>query len=414
LVLATQSLDSTTGRSIMAELEFIHVSKTYGGDTAAVRDLNLQVEEGEFVVLVGPSGCGKTTALRMVAGLEEITSGEIRIGDRVVNELAPRDRDIAMVFQNYALYPHKTVYENLAFGLRMRKVPKAEQRKRVEEIAHKLGLADMLQRRPAQLSGGQRQRVAMGRAIVREPKAFLMDEPLSNLDAKLRVQMRAEIARIQKALHVTTLYVTHDQVEAMTMGDRVAVMRDGVLQQVDTPQHLYDAPANLFVASFVGSPPMNIFEAAVDADGTRLAFGETQLDVPGRALRNYAGRRVAVGIRPEEVREASGWDGARVRGRVLLVEALGAEQLVHIEVAATPLERADLVDAAAQPPGPSLGVEDLERSVTLLGRFDRHLLLTPGEAVEVAIDPRLLHFFDLETGLALPAVDVPVAAGVAG
>jgi multiple sugar transport system ATP-binding protein len=398
----------------MAELEFNHVSKTYGGDTAAVRDLNLQVEEGEFVVLVGPSGCGKTTALRMVAGLEEITSGEIRIGDRVVNELAPRDRDIAMVFQNYALYPHKTVYENLAFGLRMRKVPKAEQRKRVEEIAHKLGLGDMLQRRPAQLSGGQRQRVAMGRAIVREPKAFLMDEPLSNLDAKLRVQMRAEIARIQKALHVTTLYVTHDQVEAMTMGDRVAVMRDGVLQQVDTPQHLYDAPANLFVASFVGSPPMNIFEAAVDADGTRLVFGETQLDVPGRALREYAGRRVAVGIRPEEVREASGWDGARVRGRVLLVEALGAEQLVHIEVAATPLERADLVDAAAQPPGPSLGVEDLERSVTLLGRFDRHLLLTPGEAVEVAIDPRLLHFFDLETGLALPAVDVPVAAGVAG
>ena len=398
----------------MAELEFIHVNKTYGGDTPAVRDLNLQVEEGEFVVLVGPSGCGKTTALRMVAGLEEISSGEIRIGDRVVNELAPRDRDIAMVFQNYALYPHKSVYDNLAFGLRMRKVPKEEQRKRVEEIAHKLGLADMLERRPAQLSGGQRQRVAMGRAIVREPKAFLMDEPLSNLDAKLRVQMRAEIARIQKALHVTTLYVTHDQVEAMTMGDRVAVMRDGILQQVDTPQHLYDAPANLFVASFVGSPPMNIFEAAVDADGTRLVFGETQLEVPGRVLREYAGRRVAVGIRPEEVREASSWDGARVRGSVLLVEALGAEQLVHIEVAATPLERADLVDAAAQPPGPSLGVEDLERSVTLLGRFDRHLLLTPGEAVEVAIDPRLLHFFDLETGLALPTVDAPLVAGVAG
>jgi multiple sugar transport system ATP-binding protein len=404
----------------MAELEFIHVSKTYGGDTPAVRDLNLQVEEGEFVVLVGPSGCGKTTALRMVAGLEEITSGEIRIGDRVVNELAPRDRDIAMVFQNYALYPHKSVYDNLAFGLRMRKVPKAEQRARVEEIAHKLGLADMLDRRPAQLSGGQRQRVAMGRAIVREPKAFLMDEPLSNLDAKLRVQMRAEIARIQKALHVTTLYVTHDQVEAMTMGDRVAVMRGGVLQQVDTPQHLYDRPGNLFVASFVGSPPMNLFEAAVEADGTQLAFGDTRLELPADvvaerpALRAYAGRRVAVGIRPEEVREASGWDGARVRGRILLVEALGAEQLVHIEVAATPLERADLVDAAGQPPGPSLGVEDLERSVTLLGRFDRHLLLSPDEAVEVAIDPRLLHFFDLETGLALPTVDVPVAAGVVG
>jgi multiple sugar transport system ATP-binding protein len=398
----------------MAEIEFVHVSKIYGGDTPAVRDLNLSIGEGEFVVLVGPSGCGKTTALRMVAGLEEITEGEIRIGDRVVNDLAPRDRDIAMVFQNYALYPHKTVYENLAFGLRMRKVPKAEQRRRVEEIAQKLGLADMLNRRPAQLSGGQRQRVAMGRAIVREPKAFLMDEPLSNLDAKLRVQMRAEIARIQKALQVTTVYVTHDQVEAMTMGDRVAVMRDGVLQQVDTPQRLYDAPANLFVASFVGSPPMNLFEATVEQGGTQLAFGETRLDLGSRSLHGYAGRRVVVGIRPEEVREASGWDGARVRGRVLLVEALGAEQLVHIEIAATPLERADLVDAAAQPPGPSLGVEDLERSVTLLGRFDRHLLLTPGEAVEVAIDPRLLHFFDLETGAALPTADVPAVAGVAG
>ena len=397
----------------MAQLEFIHISKMYG-DTPAVRDLNLQVEEGEFVVLVGPSGCGKTTALRMVAGLEEITSGEIRIGDRVVNDLAPRDRDIAMVFQNYALYPHKSVYENLAFGLRMRKVPKDEQRRRVEHIAAKLGLAEMLNRRPAQLSGGQRQRVAMGRAIVREPKAFLMDEPLSNLDAKLRVQMRAEIARIQKALHVTTLYVTHDQVEAMTMGDRVAVMNDGILQQVDTPQRIYDAPANLFVASFVGSPPMNIFEATVDTEGSGISFGETKLELGTRGLREHAGRRVAVGIRPEEVREASGWDGARVRGRVLLVEALGAEQLVHIEVAATPLERADLVDAAGQPPGPSLGVEDLERSVTLLGRFDRHLLLTPGEAVEVAIDPRLLHFFDLETGLALPTADVSAVAGVAG
>ncbi len=402
----------------MAELEFNHVSKVYGADTPAVRDLNLRVGEGEFVVLVGPSGCGKTTALRMVAGLEEITSGEIRIGDRVVNDLAPRERDIAMVFQNYALYPHKSVYDNLAFGLRMRKVSKAEQRRRVEEIARKLGLADMLQRRPAQLSGGQRQRVAMGRAIVREPKAFLMDEPLSNLDAKLRVQMRAEIARIQQALKVTTLYVTHDQVEAMTMGDRVAVMRDGVLQQVDTPQRLYDAPGNLFVASFVGSPPMNLFEATVEQDGSRLVFGDAQLELPADvlserpALRAYAGRRVAVGIRPEEVREASGWDGARVRGRVLLVEALGAEQLVHIEIAATPLERTDLLDAVAADPGPSLGVEDLERSVTLLGRFDRHLLLTPGEAVEVAIDPRLLHFFDLETGLAVPTVDVPVAAGV--
>ena len=405
----------------MAQIELVHLSKVYGNDVTAVRDLNLEVTEGEFMVLVGPSGCGKTTALRMIAGLEEITSGEIRIGGKVVNELAPRDRDIAMVFQNYALYPHKSVYDNLAFGLRMRKVSKAEQKQRVEEIARILGLGDLLQRRPAQLSGGQRQRVAMGRAIVREPKAFLMDEPLSNLDAKLRVQMRAEIARIQQALKVTTVYVTHDQVEAMTMGHRVAVMRDGELQQVDTPQRLYDAPANLFVASFVGSPPMNLFEAVVERDNGRLVckVGEVEVELPADlaaerpALANYTGRRVAVGIRPEDVREASGWDGARLRGRILLVESLGSEQLVHIEIAATPLERSDLVDTAAQPPGPSLGVDHLERAVTLLGRFDRHLLLAPDEAVEVAVDPRLLHFFDLETGVAIPTVDVPVAAEVA-
>jgi multiple sugar transport system ATP-binding protein len=405
----------------MAAIELAHLSKVYGNDVTAVRDLNLDVAEGEFMVLVGPSGCGKTTALRMIAGLEEITSGEIRIGGKVVNDLAPRDRDIAMVFQNYALYPHKSVYENLAFGLRMRKVPKDEQKRRVEEIARILGLGDMLQRRPAQLSGGQRQRVAMGRAIVREPKAFLMDEPLSNLDAKLRVQMRAEIARIQQSLKVTTVYVTHDQVEAMTMGHRVAVMRDGELQQVDTPQRLYDAPTNLFVASFVGSPPMNLFEAVIERDNGRVVckVGDTELELPPDvaaerpSLGNYAGRRVAVGIRPEDVREASGWDGARLRGRILLVESLGSEQLVHIEIAATPLERSDLVDTAAQPPGPSLGVDDLERAVTLLGRFDRHLLLAPEEAVEVAIDPRVLHFFDLETGVAIPTVDVPVAAEVA-
>jgi multiple sugar transport system ATP-binding protein len=404
----------------VADIQFVHIGKVYDGDVAAVRDLNLDVAEGEFMVLVGPSGCGKTSALRMIAGLEEITSGEIRIGGQVVNDLAPRDRDIAMVFQNYALYPHKNVYENLAFGLRMRKVPKAEQKQRVEEIARILGLGDLLQRRPAQLSGGQRQRVAMGRAIVREPKAFLMDEPLSNLDAKLRVQMRAEIARIQQALKVTTVYVTHDQVEAMTMGHRVAVMRDGELQQVDTPQRLYDAPANLFVASFVGSPPMNLFEAVVERDNGRFVcrVGETELELPADvgvdrpALANYAGRRVAVGIRPEDVREASGWDGDRLRGRILLVESLGSEQLVHIEIAATPLERSDLIDTAAQPPGPSLGVDNLERAVTILGRFDRHLLLAPGEAVEVAIDARLLHFFDLETGVAIPLVDVPVAAQV--
>jgi multiple sugar transport system ATP-binding protein len=404
----------------MAAIELVHLSKVYANDVAAVRDLNLEVAEGEFMVLVGPSGCGKTTALRMVAGLEEVTLGEIRIGGNVVNDLPPRDRDIAMVFQNYALYPHKTVYDNLAFGLRMRKVPKAEQKTRVEAIARVLGIGDLLQRRPAQLSGGQRQRVAMGRAIVREPKAFLMDEPLSNLDAKLRVQMRAEIARIQQALKVTTVYVTHDQVEAMTMGDRVAVMRDGELQQVATPQRLYDAPVNLFVASFVGSPPMNLFEAELEQEesGLLCRIGDSELELSADlaaerpALAAYAGRRVAIGIRPEDVREAAGWDGARLRGRILLVESLGSEQLVHIGITARPLERSDLVDTTAQPPGPSLGSDDAEQAVTLLGRFDRHLLLAPDEAVEVAIDPRLLHFFDLETGAAIPAVEARVTAQV--
>jgi multiple sugar transport system ATP-binding protein len=394
----------------VAEITFAHVSKAYGGGKLAVRDLNLTVAEGEFVVLVGPSGCGKTTALRMVAGLEEITDGEIRIGDRVVNELAPRERDVAMVFQNYALYPHKNVYDNLVFGLRMRKVAKAEQRRRVEEIAQILGLSDMLDRRPAQLSGGQRQRVAMGRAIVREPKAFLMDEPLSNLDAKLRVQMRAEIARIQQTLKVTTLYVTHDQVEAMTMGHRVAVMRDGVLQQVDGPERIYDAPTNLFVASFVGSPAMNLLEAEVrrNGDGASLRLGDTTIAAPA-ALAQHG--RIAVGIRPEHVRPAFGHpDGARMRGLVLLVEPLGSEVLVHVEVPAAPLGRPDLVDAAAQPTTVAGGDAG---SATILARFDRELSIRAGEPLELAIDPRRLLFFELETGAALPSSGVPVAAGVA-
>src|SRR5438067_1720811 len=347
----------------MAEIRIEHVTKSFGAVTA-VDDISLEVADGEFLVLVGPSGCGKSTLLRMIAGLEDVTGGEILIGDRDVTDLPPRSRDIAMVFQTYALYPHMSVRQNMGYGLKARRVARPEVGRRVGEVAQLLGLADLLERRPAQLSGGQRQRVAMGRAIVREPKAFLLDEPLSNLDAKLRVGMRAEIARIQQALKVTTLYVTHDQVEAMTMGDRVAVMRDGVLQQVDKPQRLYDAPANLFVASFVGSPPMNLFEATVEQDGSRLAFGDAHLELPSDVLaerpglRSYAGRRLAVGIRPEEVREASGWDGARIRGRILLVEALGSEQLVHIEVAATPLERADLVDAAAADPGPPLRSEE--------------------------------------------------------
>jgi multiple sugar transport system ATP-binding protein len=394
----------------MADIRFSHVSKVYGNDHVAVRDLNLEIAEGEFMVLVGPSGCGKTTALRMVAGLEEISAGDILIGDRVVNDLAPRDRDIAMVFQNYALYPHKNVYENLVFGLRMRKVSKEEQRRRVEEIARVLGLSDMLERKPAQLSGGQRQRVAMGRAIVREPKAFLMDEPLSNLDAKLRVQMRAEIARIQQALKVTTLYVTHDQVEAMTMGNRVAVMRGGILQQVDGPERIYDAPKNLFVASFVGSPAMNLLEAEVRRDGSGVTarLGDVTIDLPAR-LEQHAGRWVAVGIRPEHIRPTFGQaEGARIRGLVLLVEPLGSEVLVHVEVPARPLGRVDLIDAAAQPTATLAGGGT--GSATVLARFDRELAVRAGQPIELAIDPRRLLFFDLETGNALPAANVPVTA----
>ena len=406
----------------MAPVAFEAASKVYGDGTRALDKLDLAIEDGEFMVLVGPSGCGKTTALRMAAGLEEISDGIIRIGDKVVNGLSPKSRDIAMVFQSYALYPHLTVYDNIAFALKIKKVPKDDIRRRVEEAARILDLEALLNKKPRALSGGQRQRVAMGRAIVRQPQAFLMDEPLSNLDAKLRVKMRADIKRIQTSLGVTTLYVTHDQVEAMTMGNRVAVMRDGLLQQVDTPQRLYDAPVNLFVASFVGSPAMNLVEASLELDDGKLVcrIGDTVLELPSDltaerpSLANYAGRRVAVGIRPEDVREAAGWDGARLRGRILLVESLGSEQLVHIEITAAPLERSDLVDTAAQLPGPSLGVDDSERSVTLLGRFDRHLLLASGEAVEVAIDPRLLHFFDLETGAAISRVGVPVATPVAG
>ena len=291
----------------MAAITFDDVTKTYGDGHRAVSDLNLDVKDGEFVVLVGPSGCGKTTALRMIAGLEEISDGQIRIGDRVVNNLPPGARDIAMVFQNYALYPHMTVAENIGFALRMRKVPKAEAKRRIAETARIIGLVDHLDRKPGQLSGGQRQRVAMGRAIVREPQVFLMDEPLSNLDAKLRVQMRAEISRIQRQLSVTTVYVTHDQVEAMTMGDRVAVMRKGLLQQFDVPQRLYERPANLFVASFMGSPAMNVLEGSLERDGDVLTcrIGTAALVLPSEVqqarpeLASYVGKPVAVGIRPE-------------------------------------------------------------------------------------------------------------------
>ncbi|HVM24447.1 MAG TPA: sn-glycerol-3-phosphate ABC transporter ATP-binding protein UgpC [Candidatus Limnocylindrales bacterium] len=320
----------------MATVTFDHMYKRYGEDVVAVNDLNLEINDGEFICLVGPSGCGKTTALRCVAGLEEITDGELRIGDRVVNNVAPKDRDIAMVFQSYALYPHMSVYDNLAFGLKLRKMKKDEIDRRVQEGAKILGLEKFLDRKPKALSGGQRQRVALGRAIVREPSVFLMDEPLSNLDAKLRVQTRAEIARLHQRLGTTTIYVTHDQVEAMTMGDRIAVMKDGVLQQVGTPQELYDHPTNIFVAGFIGSPAMNF--ATTKAEGKDLLFGGAKLELTGDQARaadsRPQGSSVLIGFRPEHIELANGTNGAnavRFPATVEVVEYLGNEELIHAQ-----------------------------------------------------------------------------------
>jgi len=318
----------------LATVTFDHVSKQYGADTTAVHDLNLEIADGEFLVLVGPSGCGKTTALRCVAGLEEVTSGRVLIGNRVVNDVAPKDRDIAMVFQSYALYPHMSVYDNLAFGLRLRKTPKPEIDRRVKEAAGILGLASFLDRKPRALSGGQRQRVALGRAIVREPSVFLMDEPLSNLDAKLRVQTRAEILRLQRQIGTTTLYVTHDQVEAMTMGDRIAVIRDGVLQQAGTPRELYDHPNNVFVAGFIGSPAMNFM--TVQTDGSSLRVGDLTLPVTGGAGRiagnRPSGSNLVLGFRPEHLDVVDGQaDVLAIPIQVDVVEYLGNEQLLHAQ-----------------------------------------------------------------------------------
>jgi multiple sugar transport system ATP-binding protein len=399
----------------MASVTFDRVTKLYDNEVRAVGDLTLEVEDGEFMVLVGPSGCGKTTALRMVAGLEEISDGEIRIGDTVVNDVDSRWRDVAMVFQNYALYPHMTVFDNIAFGLKVRRIPRREINRRVEEIGRVLGLAELLDRKPRQLSGGQRQRVAMGRAIVREPSVFLMDEPLSNLDARLRVQMRAEVSRIQHELEATTIYVTHDQVEAMTMGDRIAVMRNGILQQTGPPQHVYDHPANLFVASFIGSPPMNLVQAQLDArNGDLVALvGTQELVVPAEtslerpALSHYTGRTIGLGIRPEHVRDpalSADGGGSRLRGEVRATEALGSEVLVHLAVSAEPVlteevrEVAGDVDAAALE---QLESEALEQRTIVIGRFETTERLGTGEEVEVAVDTRKLHFFDLETGLGI-------------
>ena len=390
----------------MAGVNFDEVGKVYPDGTRAVSGLDLDIDDGEFMVLVGPSGCGKTTALRMVAGLEDISEGVLRIGERVVNHVPSRDRDIAMVFQSYALYPHLNVYGNIAFGLRLHKMKKEEIDRRVQEAARILGLEQFLKRKPRALSGGQRQRVAMGRAIVRQPQAFLMDEPLSNLDAKLRVQMRAEIARLQHDLGVTTIYVTHDQVEAMTMGDRVAVMRKGELQQVAPPQELYDRPVNLFVGGFIGSPAMNMLEATLErSDGSltahmgsqRINLGDETLSAHP-ALREYEGRKVILGIRPEDLEDAAlvpdTPSDRRLHGDVVLREALGAEIMAHFNVDAPPALTEDVKELAAD-----VGeVAEEAPHTTMVGRFGARSEVEAGKEAEVAVDSRALHFFDPDTG----------------
>ncbi|WP_327091207.1 sn-glycerol-3-phosphate ABC transporter ATP-binding protein UgpC [Nonomuraea sp. NBC_01738] len=396
----------------MASIVLTNVDKIYAGGVKAVNGLNLEIRDGEFMVLVGPSGCGKSTALRMIAGLEDISGGEIAIGDKVVNHLPPKDRDIAMVFQNYALYPHMTVEENLAFGLKLRKMPKPEIAKRVGDAAKMLGLEQYLKRKPAALSGGQRQRVAMGRAIVREPQAFLMDEPLSNLDAKLRVSMRASLNTLHERLGVTTVYVTHDQVEAMTLGDRVCVLRDGLLQQVDTPQNLFDKPVNLFVAGFMGSPSMNFVTAELVRDGgAAVTFADIKLNIPDATfadkpgLDQYVGKKIILGIRPSDFEDstaagnhANGW--ATLPVKVEVTEELGSEINVLFLIDAPPVEHADTTAAQDN--------DDDEAALPLAGdkslwtaRVNARSHARPGQNIELVVDTHNLHFFDPTSGLAI-------------
>jgi multiple sugar transport system ATP-binding protein len=396
----------------MAGVGFDRIGKVYADGTRAVNSLSLDIPDGEFMVLVGPSGCGKTTALRMLAGLEEISEGVMRIGDRAVNHVPARDRDIAMVFQSYALYPHLSVYENIAFGLKLKKLPKREIDDRVQKAAKTLGLEELLKRKPRNLSGGQRQRVAMGRAIVREPAVFLMDEPLSNLDAKLRVQTRGEISRLQRELATTTIYVTHDQVEAMTMGDRVAVMRKGELQQVAPPQELYDRPVNLFVGGFIGSPAMNMLDATVNrtngtvslklSDDQSLEVDPSCLDTHP-ALAGYDGRKVVLGIRPESLEEVSLTPDApptrRLRGRVELREALGSELMVHFAIPHAQLADTEETKELARESTVEGGLETA--GALIVGRLGARAQVTEGADVEVAVDTRSLHFFDPDTGLGI-------------
>jgi multiple sugar transport system ATP-binding protein len=397
----------------MAEIVLEDVWKVYDDGTEAVRSLDLDIQDGEFMVLVGPSGCGKTTGLRMIAGLEEITKGTCKIGDRVVNGVPPKERDIAMVFQNYALYPHMSVYDNMAFGLKIQKIPKGEINSRVREAAQILGLEEFLSRKPKALSGGQRQRVAMGRAIVRHPLAFLMDEPLSNLDAKLRVQMRSEIARIQTDLGVTTIYVTHDQVEAMTMGDRVAVMRKGELQQVDAPQVLYEHPVNLFVAGFIGSPAMNLLEARVvrSNGGLAVKLGERNVPVDDAfiaarpALNRYVDRPVILGIRPEDMEDASLVAEAppdrRLTSTVELREALGSDVVVHFGIDAPHAATEDVRELAADAGDEALPKVQQSKAgagSTMLARLNPRTAVRKGDTIELVVDTQRLHFFDPDNG----------------
>jgi multiple sugar transport system ATP-binding protein len=396
----------------VSAIQLEKLSKVYGDGTRAVDSLDLDVADGEFIVLVGPSGCGKTSALRMVAGLEAVTEGVVRIGGDVVNELPPKNRDIAMIFQNYALYPHMSAYDNMAFALKLRGVPKEEVDRRVQSAARVLGLTDVLKKKPRTLSGGQRQRVAMGRAIVREPQAFLMDEPLSNLDAKLREQMRAEIARIQRDLEVTTIYVTHDQSEAMTLGDRVAVMRSGVLLQVDAPQVLYDRPVNLFVAEFIGSPAMNLVEARLEREdgGLFARFGSNRLriDEASAAARTglvaYEGREVALGIRPEDIEDASLAPEAPADRRFTAVvdirEDMGSEVYAHFSVEAPPVTR-DLQEVIAPEAVQALEEQAHEHGSPFVARVGRTTIAREGRPLELAVDTQRLHFFDLENGRAI-------------
>ena len=390
----------------MGAINISNVGKIYPNGTRALEDINIEINDGEFVVLVGPSGCGKTTLLRMVAGLEDITEGEISIADKVVNEVAPKDRDIAMVFQNYALYPHMSVYDNMAFSLKLRKLPKDEIDKKVKEAAKTLEISELLDRKPKALSGGQRQRVAMGRAIVRSPQAFLMDEPLSNLDAKLRVQMRAELGQLHSQLETTTLYVTHDQVEAMTMGDRVAVIRKGKLQQIDTPRMIYLYPNNIFVAGFIGSPSMNFVYALtkLTKDGTEITFGDSTIiskNAPEN-LKDFEGKEIVLGIRPEAFEDslfASSNEGNEtIKINVTLLEQLGSDTYIHFFKDIKPVQTKAIEEILADE-GEDLSV--LGNQTKFIARINPNSTVSEGEKINLYIDASKLHFFDPETGLAI-------------